>query len=176
MLAFTVTVSEADYYSSNAKLHFKGWAPAQVLLAFVSSTVVFASAALIAMIITGHEAEVSHLQILQIGAGFAAFMLAIRFAICWLQLPGTSNKLYAQTGTFVMPTHYQLTPERFRSSYEEGTTDHPWTRFCDYIDAGDVLLLRRTPGFAYFIPMHQLSAQQREDLLSLLTQVGVARG
>lgn len=176
MLEFTVSVSESDYYSAHAKLHFKGWASLQVLYVFASNAVVFAAAAFIGMLQIVPESDISHLQALTIGAGFAALTLAIRFVCCWLQLPGTSNKLYAQTGTMALPTHYQLTPERFRSSYEEGTTDHPWTRFCDYIDAGDVLLLRRTPGFMHLIPMHQLSAQQREDLLSLLTQVGVARG
>ncbi len=176
MLEFTVTISEADYYSANAKLHFKGWAPAQVLLAYACSTSIFAAVAFVATSQIVDEAEINHLQILTIGAGFAALVLAIRFLTCWLQLPGTSNKLYAQTGTMAMPTHFQLTSDRFRTSYEEGTSDHPWSRFCDYIEADDVLLLRRTPGFVHLIPMHQLSPQQREELISLLTQVGVKRG
>jgi hypothetical protein len=173
MLEFTVQVSEADFYAANKKLFFKGWAPRQVLIALVCSAIPFAGAAWTAIILTAGDPESTQLLAMSIGAGFAALILAARFATCWYQLPSTSNSLHAKHGTLMLPNVHRLTHDRFQTRYEEGSSDHPWSRFMDYIDAGTVLILRRTAGFVFIVPKHQLSVQQLDDLIALLAQAGI---
>ena len=176
MLDFTVTVSEADFYAANARLFRSGWAPSKVLIGWLSCTILFSAVASVGINLASAVDDQNLPLALAVGAAIAAFFLAARFAACWLQLPGSSNKQYALIGTLALPTHYSLSADRFRARYSEGTSDHPWTRFCDYVDEGKVLMLRRTPGFLFIIPKHQLSEQQLDDLFALLAQVGVKRG
>lgn len=184
MLEFTVQVSEADYYAANAKLFLKGWAPRKILLGFVCSTIMLGSAAYVAATVAAQRADQDvasswptyELLALAVGAGLAALFMAARFATSWYQLPRGSNTYHAETGTLMLPTSYRLSPQRFHCSFEEGSSDHPWMRFLDYVDAGSVLTLRRKPGFLYIIPKHQLTAQQLEELTALLVEVGIKRG
>ena len=176
MLDFAVRVSEADFHAANARLFRSGWAPSKVLIAWLSSTVLFSAVTSVGINLASGMNDQNLPLALKIGASFAVFMLAVRFVVCWLQLPGSSNKQYALTGTLALPTHYSVSSDRFRAKYDEGSSDHPWTRFCDYVDEGKVLMLRRTPGLLFIIPKHQLSAQQLDDLFALLAQVGVRRG
>ena len=176
MLDFTVTVSEADFYAANARLFRSGWAPSKVLIAWLSTTVLLSSVASVGIDLASGMGEQTLPLAIKVGASTAAFFLAVRFVVCWLQLPGSSHQQYALTGTMALPTHYSFSADRFRANYSEGSSDHPWTRFCDYVDEGKVLMLRRTPGFLFIIPKHQLSEQQLDDLFALLAQVGVKRG
>ncbi len=172
-LEFTVDVSAADSFAANAKLFRMGWAPQKVAFAFLSSAFLLT---VVAMAAVG-PSDAGFLEDMRarlpLGAGIAAVVLAARYAVCWLQLPGTSNQLHAQTGTMELPTTYHLTPERFKASYAEGTSDHPWSRFIDYLETDTMLMLRRTPGFMFLFPKRCLAAEQLDQFRALLTAVGV---
>ncbi len=174
-LEFTVDVSAADFFAANAK-HFRmGWAAQKLTFAYLSSAFLLT---VVAMAAVG-PSDAGFLDDLRaqlpLGAGIAAVLLVTRYAVCWLQLPGTSNQLHAQTGTMEMPTTYHLTPDRFKASYAEGTSDHPWCRFIDYLETDTVLMLRRTPGFMFLFPKRCLTAEQLDQFRALLTAVGVKR-
>ena len=183
MLEFKVQVSKADFYAANRALFHSGWKPRNVLIAFACSTVMLAGAAFVAADQAVRQAggnqpigwPTYEPLALAVAAAFAALFLASRFVTCWFKLRGISNQQYTLTGTMELPTTYQLSQERFRASYSEGTSDHPWTRFLDYVDAGSVVMLRRTPGFMFIIPKHSLSAAHLDELLTLLVEVGIKR-
>lgn len=112
---------------------------------------------------------------LTVAAAFSAAWLILNYAAGWFNLRKRSLDLHAQNGTLDLQSTYNLTLERFHNQYAEGTSDHPWVRFSEWMDADSVLLLHRGAGLQYIIPKRCLSQQQLDDLIALFDAVGVKR-
>lgn len=174
-LQFVTDVTQSEFHAANANLFFRAWTPSAVLFSFLSKTLLFTAIGFAAVGPSGAGFSKDVLAPLALGVVVAAVVMTVSFATCWLQLPSQSNRQYALTGTMELPTHYDLTAASFKASYGEGTSVHPWSRFLDYVDDKQVLLLRRTLGFMFVIPKRSLTPQQLQDFHTLLSEVGVKR-
>ena len=174
-LEFTNDVTRDEYYAANLYFLNTAWSAKKLLPAFLASAFMFTAVAAMGSKPVDGDIVGALWENLAFGAGFGALLLAIRYVLCRMQLRRISDTTYEQTGTLSLPTAYHLTQDRLWSSFAEGTSDHPWSRFIDYMECEPALILRRTPTFVFFFPKRNLSAEQLDAFRNLLETVGIKR-
>ncbi|MFM5924268.1 MAG: YcxB family protein [Novosphingobium sp.] len=172
-LEFVGEVTRDDFQAVNAHIYLREWSFRRVIYGFLSGTFLMTAVATAGAGPSGAGFWADAKEQLGLGVAVSAVMLLTRFVVCWLQLRGASDRQYELTGTLAMPTNYRLSSEGFQSSYAEGSTNHPWTRFVDYLDIDGVFALRRTPGFMYLFAKRDLTPEQIDQFRTILAAAGI---
>jgi len=175
VIAFTVQPSFEDYFAANRMVRRKAWAAAKLAKPAISFFV-FATLASLLVTVSAGEPWQSQLPVsLVAGIVGAVVWLLVCYGLGELRFGGQVRKAYDQIGTISLPTTFRFDDAGMEAEYQEGSSRHDWTRFTDYMLDDCVLMLRRSDLLFFLVPLDQVDAEQRNQLVALLERVGVKR-
>jgi len=172
-VAFSVALDQADYLAANRLLFRRNWLWRGILK--ISAWAGGAYGSLIfAMDVLEEGYTLVGLAVTAVmGAVFGLVMGPLLALVCWLMLPGSVRRIYAQQGTVSLRSQWQVNELGYRCANGEETVDQPWSRLMDFVQDDHYLLLRRMRGSFFGIPKRQLDDAQLAGLIGLLRSAGV---
>ncbi len=176
MISFTVAPSFEDYLSANQLLSRRGLKGAKLFRSLVIIVTVVGCLIFGSELSTGATAVEALLTALAFAAGVVLIWLVFVFALGDRALRSSAKKTYDELGTIGLPTEFILDEHGMQASFSEGTAIHQWNRFRDFLTNDQVLVLRRTEGMFFLIPLTGLDNQTQIDLIELLERSGIRRG
>lgn len=166
------TISEADYLSGTRRYTWRAYRKRGPLIALAVVWVIY-------VFIATWPWDRGWLRF-GIGAGIATVvtvLIAVGIVLTnRLIMPRRVRKLYAQHRQLQLPQTATWDDAGIALASDTGSNRLAWADFSKWDDSGDGLMLYANDILYYLVPHRATSAEQRADIIALLTAAGVPNG